>query len=106
MPWRRAVLDGTAGLAASPGFTAAGSPPGATAGFPSAARTASSTTDLPAAAKPFITLAALSITPIVPLMALIGSLPARMVSSTVSVNFAKTPVGAARSANLLSRNST
>ena len=47
----------------------------------------------PAAARPFITLAAPSIIPIVPLMAWIGSLPARMVSSTVSVILARMPPG-------------
>jgi hypothetical protein len=50
--------------------------------------TASSTTDCPAAASPFMTLAALSMIPIVPLMAFTGSFPARIVSSTVSVSFA------------------
>jgi hypothetical protein len=71
----------------------------------SAAFTASSTTAWPAAASPFITLAAPSTRPMVPLMAWMGSLPARMVSSTVSVILAKIPPGRDRSAYLLSRNS-
>ncbi len=58
-----------------------------------AALIASSTTAWPAAASPFITLLALSIRPIVPLIAWIGSLPARIVSSTVSVILARIPVG-------------
>ena len=59
----------------------------------SAAFTASSTTAWPAAASPFITLAAPSMMPMVPLIAWIGSLPARMVSSTVSVILARMPLG-------------
>ena len=50
----------------------------------------------PAAASPFMTLVALSIKFIVPLMAWIGSLPARMVFSTVLVIFASSPSGCPR----------
>ena len=61
----------------------------------SAAFTASSTTAWPAAASPFMTFAALSMMPMVPLIAWIGSLPARIVSSTVSVILARMPLGPA-----------
>ena len=69
-------------------------------------RIASSTAALLAAAIPFMTFEAPSTAPIAPLMALMGSLPARIVSSTVSVILARIPVGALRAAYRLSRYST
>ena len=91
-----AVLD-------SAGFTVAGS---GFLGVEEKVREVSSTTACAAEASPVITLLAPPKILAVPVMASSGSLPARIVSVTVSLICARIPVGAARSPYLLSRNST